>query len=173
MFADWGRAGAGAAADAGGPMDHAFMLNTRIEQAPNPNSRVTLLDERDALGVPRVNLHWELTKLDKDSIRTLHRVIGEEVGRAGLGRVRLLPFLTDNDNEGWSESVNGGWHHMGTTRMHEDPAQGVVDPNCRVHGLANLYVAGSACFPTAGAPNPTLTVIALSLRLSDHLRSLT
>jgi choline dehydrogenase-like flavoprotein len=172
MFADWGRAAKEAEGDTGGALDHAFLLDTRIEQAPNPNSRVTLTGERDALGVPRVNLHWELTALDKDSIRTIHRIIGQEVGKAGLGRVRLLDFLADEDDDSWPATTNGGWHHMGTTRMHEDPTQGVVDANCRVHGLANLHVAGSACFPTAGAPNPTLTVIALSLRLSDHLKSL-
>ena len=60
-------------------------------------------------------------------------------------------------------------HHMGTTRMHESPRMGVTDANCRVHGLQNLYVAGSSLFPCAGHQNPTLTIVALALRLADHL----
>jgi choline dehydrogenase-like flavoprotein len=64
----------------------------------------------------------------------------------------------------------GGKHHIGTTRMHADPKQGVVDPDCRIHGLANLYVAGSSVFPTSGYANPTLTIVALALRLADHLK---
>ncbi len=66
--------------------------------------------------------------------------------------------------------IHGGWHHMGTTRMHADPKQGVVDPNCRVHGIENLYVAGASTFPTSGYANPVLTTIALVLRLGDHIR---
>jgi choline dehydrogenase-like flavoprotein len=71
---------------------------------------------------------------------------------------------------GFPDSTNAGWHHMGTTRMSNNPKTGVVDANCKVHGIANLYVAGSACYPTSGAPNPTLTLVALALRLSDHLK---
>ena len=74
------------------------------------------------------------------------------------------------DAAGWPNSLEGGKHHMGTTRMHADPKQGVVDPDCRIHGLANLYVAGSSVFPTVGYANPTFTVVALALRLADHLK---
>ncbi len=69
------------------------------------------------------------------------------------------------------ESITGGFHHMGTTRMHASPREGVVDPNGRVHGVKNLYVAGSSVFPTAGFANPTLTIVALTLRLADHLKT--
>ena len=68
------------------------------------------------------------------------------------------------------EFTGGGWHHMGTTRMGDDPKQSVVNADCKVHGIDNLYIAGSSCYVTAGAPNPTLTLVALSLRLSDHLK---
>ena len=70
------------------------------------------------------------------------------------------------------KTLGGGWHHMGTTKMHDDPKQGVVDANCKIHGLSNLFIAGSGCCSTAGAPNPTLNLVALSLRLSDHLKNL-
>jgi choline dehydrogenase-like flavoprotein len=149
----------------------AFQLFTRIEQAPNPNSRITLDPEKDELGVPRSHLHWELTPLEKTSIRKIYEIIGREAGRAGIGRVRLLDYLRDADDMNWPAFTGGGWHHMGTTRMSDDPQQGVVDAQCKVHGIDNLYVAGSSCFTTAGAPNPTLTLVALSLRLADHVKA--
>lgn len=147
-----------------------YELFTRIEQAPNPDSRVTLDSERDALGMPRATLHWELTPLEKRSIRKIHELLGQQVGRAAVGRVRLLDFLQDEKDTSWPDSTGGGWHHMGTTRMGTDPKQSVVDQNGKVHGLANLYCAGASCYVTAAAPNPTLTVVALTLRLSDHLK---
>jgi len=148
-----------------------FHLITRQEQAPNPNSRVTLSTEKDPLGMPRVRFDWQLTRLDKYSIRTFYKVLGQEIGRSGVGRVQIRDWLL-NDDRTWPSFLSGGWHHMGTTRMHADPKQGVVDANCRVHGIGNLYVAGAAVYPTAGSANPTLTLVALSLRLSDHLRAL-
>lgn len=146
-----------------------FHLMTRQEQSPNPNSRVTIGTERDALGMPRVKLDWRLSPIDKRSIRVFYGLLGQEIGRAGIGRVKLKDWLL-NDDTTWPSFVSGGWHHMGTTRMHGDPKRGVVDSNCRVHGLANLYIAGAAVYPTAGSANPTLTLVALSLRLSDHLK---
>ena len=148
-----------------------FHLQTRQEQAPNPNSRVTLSAERDQLGMPRSRLDWRLTALDRHSFRAFYEVLGRELGRAGIGRVQMREWVLEPDDAPWPGSVGGGWHHMGTTRMHPDPKQGVVDVDCRVHGLANLSVAGAAVFPTAGAANPTLTLVALSLRLSDHLKT--
>ena len=154
-----------------GSISRAFQLHTRIEQAPNPNSRVTILSEKDALGVPKSKLHWELTNLDKYSIRRIYQLLGQQMGIAGLGRVRLNEFLRDEDDTSWPADLNAGWHHMGTTRMGDDPKKSVVDANCQVHGISNLYVAGSACYTTSGAPNPTLTLVALSHRLSDFVKS--
>jgi len=151
-------------------INRGYELFTRIEQAPNPNSRVTLDTEKDELGMPRGTLHWELTPLEKRSIRKIHELVGQQVGRAAVGRARVLDFLQDEKDTTWPESTGGGWHHMGTTRMGTDPKQSVVDPNCKVHSLANLYCAGASCYGTAAAPNPTLTVVALTLRLSDHLK---
>jgi choline dehydrogenase-like flavoprotein len=85
--------------------------------------------------------------------------------------VRLLDYLRDEQDQNWPSFTGGGWHHMGTTRMSDDPQTGVVDAQCKVHGIDNLYVAGSSCFATAGAPNPTLTLVALSLRLADHVKA--
>jgi len=147
-----------------------FQLFTRQEQAPNPDSRVMLSEEKDELGMPRVKLNWQFTELDKRSIRVYYEVLGREMGRAGLGRVQVADWLLEEDDRVWPSFLSGGWHHMGTTRMHDDPQKGVVDANCKVHGIGNLYVAGSATFSTTGAANPTLTLIALTLRLSDHLK---
>jgi choline dehydrogenase-like flavoprotein len=131
---------------------------------------VTLSTEKDALGMPRAKLNWQLTELDKRSIRTFYQVLGREMGRTGNGRVQMRDWLLSDDRT-WPSFVSGGWHHMGTTRMSADPKQGVVDANCRIHGLANLYIGGASVYPTAGAVNPTLTLVALSLRLADHLKT--
>jgi choline dehydrogenase-like flavoprotein len=148
-----------------------FHLLTRQEQAPNPASRVTLSSERDALGMPRVRLDWRLTELDHRSFRAFYEVLGRELGRAGVGRLQMRDWVLEAPTAPWPPSLGGGWHHMGTTRMSRDPKQGVVDVNCRVHGVANLYVAGAAVYPTAGCVNPTLTLVAMTLRLSDHLKN--
>ena len=147
-----------------------FALLTRQEQAPNRDSRVTLAPERDAMGMPRVRLDWRLTALDRRSFRGFYEVLGRELGRRGIGRVRMHDWVLESESTSWPKSLGGGWHHMGTTRMHSDPRRGVVDATCRVHGITNLYVAGAAVYPTAGCANPTLTLVALSLRLSDHLK---
>lgn len=152
-------------------LNKAFELYTRIEQAPNPESRVTLDKETDALGVPRAQLHWALTELDKYSIRKMYELMGMAAGQAGVGRVKLMEYLRDPEDHGWPSFTSGGWHHMGTTRMGDDPKNSVTDHNCTVHGVGNLHVAGASCFVTSAAPNPTLTCVALSLRLSDHVKS--
>ncbi|HMG66350.1 MAG TPA: GMC family oxidoreductase, partial [Chitinophagaceae bacterium] len=149
-----------------------YELFTRIEQAPNPSSRVTLDSEKDGLGVPRASLHWELTSFEKRSLRKMYEMIGQEAGVAGIGRVKMMDYLLDKTDNSWPSFTGGGWHHMGTTRMSDDPKQGVVDANCKVHGITNLFIAGSSCFTTAGAANPTLTLIALTIRLSDHVKTL-
>jgi len=152
------------------PEDQRFyMLFCRNEQAPNPLSRIKLDSELDALGVPRMILDWQTTEQDKRSMQTLYKVLAMEFAKYDLGRVRLLDWLLDEDVR-WPDDLSGGFHHMGTTRMHDDPKQGVVDSNSKVHSISNLWVAGSSVFPTSGAPNPTLTLVALSLRLSDHLK---
>ncbi|HET6252892.1 MAG TPA: GMC family oxidoreductase [Puia sp.] len=147
-----------------------YELKTRIEQAPNPDSRITLASGRDGLGMPRAQLNWVLTPFEKYSIRTFYELVGQQVGQAAVGRIRLMDWLQDPNDHSWPDTTGGGWHHMGTTRMSDDPQTGVVDANCKLHGVSNLYIAGASCFVTAAAPNPTLTITALSLRLSAHLK---
>jgi choline dehydrogenase-like flavoprotein len=147
----------------------AYTLRCAVEQAPNPDSRVTLSPELDALGKQRVRLDWRLGPTEKRSLLRSLKIIGAELGRAGLGRLQLT---LAGDDDTWPERLFDGGHHMGTTRMHVNPHEGVVDPNCRVHGIANLYVAGSSVFPTGGHANPTLTIVALAVRLADHVKGL-
>jgi choline dehydrogenase-like flavoprotein len=117
----------------------------------------------------RVRLDWRFSELDRRTIRRAEEIISEEMKRVGVGRV--ISGIGGDDNHAWLHDSLWGWHQMGTTRMHEDPRQGVVDADCKVHGMANLYIAGSSIFPTGGSNLPTLTIVALALRLADHLRS--
>ena len=135
------------------------------EHMPNPESRVTLGSTSDGLGMPRVRLEWVWTEADWKSLESSVTAIACATGEAGLGRV-IFPA----ERAQFLAISNSSRHHMGTTRMHRDPAKGVVDENSRVHGVSNLYVAGSSVFPTSGIGNPTLTLLAMTYRLSDHLK---
>lgn len=135
------------------------------EQAPNPQSRVTLSDEKDALGMPRAHLDWRLTEQDAYSVQRTMVLLAARLGSAFRGRVRLLTSAEDP----WPNAT-GSNHHLGTTRMHEDPKLGVVDTDCRVHGVSNLWIGGSSVFTTSGASNPTFSLLALTVRLADHLK---
>lgn len=150
--------------------DQSVFIEIEGEQAPNPDSRVTLTDERDALGLRRIQLDWRLSAIDRESIRGLVQLIGEEVGRLGVGRVSMEEWLLDSGDV-WPDHYLGGNHHIGTTRMAEDPTRGVVNEDCRVFGIDNLFIAGSSVFPTSGVANPTLTIVALALRLADHIET--
>jgi choline dehydrogenase-like flavoprotein len=136
------------------------------EQAPDPASRVSLIDARDAFGQNRIALNWVVPSSGKDTVLKVLDLLAAELGRSGLGRLRILP-----DADAWFAATDGNHHHLGTTRMDPDPTRGVVDADCRVHGVDNLFVAGSSVFPTAGYINPTLTLVALTLRLAGHLKS--
>ena len=160
-------------------------LAVDLDPKPDPRSRVSLGEERDALGMPRLRLDWQLGADDERSMALLARRFADEVTRLGLGRVRLHSALQEPTG-GWARAGNLvghgasdaaptmhiSWHHVGTTRMSASPRDGVVDANCRVHGTPNLFVAGSSVFPTAGSANPTLTIVALAIRLADHLKQI-
>lgn len=139
-------------------------IETQLEQPPSPGNRVVLDARRDRFGMPLPRLQW-----------TLSEAMWETYERARPLFLRHLepkvPGLSAQPIErgAWPGEVLGTWHHMGTTRMHPDPARGVVDVNGRIHDLANVYVAGSSVFPTGGVAAPTLTILALSLRLAEHL----
>jgi choline dehydrogenase-like flavoprotein len=137
---------------------------------PDPGSRVTLSNTVDALGMREVRLDWHLPADFERTMYRAHEVLGQELGRAGLGRLRIESPATTGAHP--MQYLAHGSHHMGTTRMHTDPRSGVVDVNARVHGIDNLFVAGSSVFPSYACDDPTFTIVALALRLSDHLKSL-
>ncbi len=134
------------------------------EQSPNRNSRVSLSRTEDFTGMKKLRLDFRTNDIDRSSVAASFDFLAAELGRLALGRVRIdfddalsLPFRPDD-------------HHMGTTRMHNDPKLGVVDENCKVHGTANLFIVGGSVFPSSGFANPTLTIVTLALRLADHIK---
>lgn len=151
-------------------------LITRGEQAPNHDSRVVLSRERDSLGSHRADLDWQLSDLDKHTARVIAKTFDAEFRRLGMGAIQPGQWLEDPSPQ-WPEDLTVGnhplanYHQVGGTRMSDSPRSGVVDANCQVHGYENLFIAGSSVFPTSGWANPTLTIVALSMRLSDHLNS--
>lgn len=142
-----------------------YRLLGMIEQEPNPSSRVSLGTRRDHFGQPVAHLDWRLSDRDVLTIRRTQDVLASALEDAGLGTITQR--YGDDD---LPPILGPGFHHMGTTRMSTSPASGVVDADGRVHGLGNLYVAGSSVFPTSGFANPTLALVALTLRLAEHLR---
>ncbi|PKA42094.1 GMC family oxidoreductase (plasmid) [Rhizobium sullae] len=141
-----------------------FRLHHFIEPEPCFESRLALSDKKDRYGLPLVSLSWHLSGSTLDSLKRTIAILQNEMRVSGLGELLVTQEEWDVlQNPMWT------WHHMGTTRIHDHPARGVVDRNCRVHGVSNLFVAGSSVFPTAGNDTPTLTIVALAHRLSDHL----
>jgi choline dehydrogenase-like flavoprotein len=136
------------------------------KQTPNPDSRVKISTRRDRYSQPVCVIDWPIQRLDSDGAwRTAQRL------KAGLAKARLGRLEVKFDKSVFAKfPPSPHFHHMGTTRMHDDPAKGVVDANCRVHGLGNLFIAVSSVFPTGGNDNPTLTLTALAIRLADHLK---
>jgi choline dehydrogenase-like flavoprotein len=146
----------------------AFSLGCGMEMEPDPERRFTLTDERDALGMPRLKLHFTFPESDFARYRDTLKELGRQLLATRTGMIRL-----DKDTrESWFATMDYGDHLLGTTRMSPDPHTGVVDANQQVHGIPNLYVAGSSVFPTYGASNPTMNLVAFTLRLANHLKSL-
>lgn len=141
-------------------------LISHMEQVPDRGSRIMLGDDVDALGMPRLRVNLQISVEDKERMKLFHRVLSEQFEQRGWGRLESeLPPA----DEPWPALTDSS-HHIGTTRMSDRPEDGVVDPDCRVHGVGNLFVAGSSVFPTGGHVNPTFMIVALSLRLAEHLK---
>jgi choline dehydrogenase-like flavoprotein len=143
-------------------------LFCHVEQRPDPDSRVMLSDKVDRLGMPISKLNWKISEQERQSVRRLAHLICDEFNRLGLPKPTLSAWL--DQKEGWEPNFSDRAHPTGTTRMSDDPTQGVVDSNCQVHGVEGLFVAGSSVFPTAGYANPTLMIVGMSLRLADWLK---
>jgi len=143
-----------------------YWMVASAEMSPDPENRLILMKSRDQLGVPQVRLSFQLGEIDRRTILKGTEIISRAVGASNLGRVRL----DMNRGKTWEESIIGlRHHHMGTTRMHENPRLGVVNQDCRVHGISNLFIAGGSVFPTSGSGVPTLTIVALAIRLAEKI----
>jgi len=157
---------------AGTPKCGPILFGAQCEMAPNPNSRVMLGGAGDRLGMPQVRLDWRLGELERRTASQYIRTLVSEFERLGLGSFDLNQVAVLDDPAAWVQRTHDSAHHMGTTRMHESPQLGVVDPQCQVHGIANLYVGSSAVFPTSARSNPTLTILALCVRMADRLKQI-
>ena len=149
-------------------------LNCMLEQLPNPNSRVTLSpDQTDQLGMPLSRLDWKMDALELKTLQRMSQLIAQEFQRLGFPQPTVPEWLTQGESsqgDRWKHYITDKSHHIGTTRISANPKTGVVDENCQVHGVNNLFIAGSSVFPTSGTANPTLMIVALSIRLADWLQ---
>jgi choline dehydrogenase-like flavoprotein len=143
-----------------------FTFEIHGEQYPNPDSRITLIEETDALGMRKVKVDWKYLPADIESIRRSLNVFVQEINQSGLATFEFNDALLEEDLTRFGAY---GGHHIGTARMGNDPQTSVVDANCKVHAVDNLFIASAAVFPTSSQANPTLTIAALSLRLADHI----
>jgi choline dehydrogenase-like flavoprotein len=143
-------------------------LFNHMEQTPNPESRVMLDNEKDALGVQKLKVKLLISDHEKESMIKFHDIFGNYIKDGDYGT-----FVSDlpNIREPW-DGITDSSHHIGTTRMCENPKKGVVDDNCQVHGINNLFIASSSVFPTGGHANPTFSIVAISLRVADYLKSI-
>jgi choline dehydrogenase-like flavoprotein len=144
-------------------------LQCHSEQQPDPESRVTLSKDTDILGIPKARVNWKVSEGERTTMRLMTQSMQCELRRLGLADMHIDPWLTDDEAD-WKSHMADSFHHIGATRMSVNECNGVVDENCQVFGTRGLFVAGSSVFPTSGYANPTLTIVALSLRLAAHLR---
>ncbi len=147
------------------PAIHIVRMRNFMEMEPDPENRVVLSGEQDPYGQPMPSVYHQTTERDRQSLITLHQTLAAEVHKMGLGE--LSSEL--ETSEPWPITYDAS-HHLGTTRMGTDPATSVVTPDGRLHSVANVYMAGSSVFPTSGCANPTFTIVALAIRLAEHLR---
>lgn len=143
-----------------------FSLDIHAEQIPLRDSHITMTKELDALGMPKMHVDWKYDRLDIQSIEKSLDLLSESFKNSGTGT-----FEYDRNNLEYELTKYGayGGHHLGTTRMGTDLPTSVVDPDCQVHGIEGLYIVGGSVFPTSGQANPTLSIVALALRLAEHI----
>jgi choline dehydrogenase-like flavoprotein len=144
-------------------------IDTITEQVPDPESRIFLSDQTDALGVPIAKANWRVDQQARQSLVRLGQVLEAEFTRVGLPTPILEPWVTNSRPE--DSVIIDMAHTSGTTRMSDDPKAGVVNSDCQIHGVANLYIAGASVFPTSGHANPMLMILALAIRLADHIKT--
>jgi choline dehydrogenase-like flavoprotein len=145
-----------------------YALHYHAEQIPHPDSRITLTRETDSFGVPRAEIDLRFTDQDVQSVIDSHELLDQALQQNGIGRIKYL-YPAEVRRERVYAQASDGYHQAGTTRMGTDAAQSVVDPDLKVHGIGNLFVASSSVFPTSGQANSTLLAVAFGVRLASHL----
>jgi choline dehydrogenase-like flavoprotein len=145
-------------------------LDCMVEQEPNRESCIRLSSRKDAFGVPLAQLDWKIGDLERQTVVRLGRAVHDALAKAGLPTPTLVDWVREDRPE--NAVFTDAAHPAGSTRMASSPLWGVVDPNCQVFGIENLYIAGSSVFPTCGHANPTLAIVTLAVRLADRLRNL-
>ena len=149
-----------------------FPLFYQTEHAPLYDSRVMLdEDSKDDFGMPRLDVQIRFSEIDHRTVKTFVELFQKRIEQSGSGTFHLSDGEKDLLENPEKHAFNSNSHNIGTTRMAHDEEHGVVDTDCRVFGVDNLYVAGSSVFPTSSHANPTLMIIALALRLADHLKA--
>jgi choline dehydrogenase-like flavoprotein len=146
-----------------------YLLRYYAEQSPLAESRVRLSEQRDALGLPRLIVDKRIADTDVDSVLRAHALLAQRLEADGLARI--AGYVEPPDALAARIRADGadGYHQIGLARMGATPRDGVVDGDCKVHGIANLHLAGSAVFPTSGQANPTYLIVCLALRLARRL----
>jgi choline dehydrogenase-like flavoprotein len=144
-------------------------IHVMTEQQPNPESRIVLSESKDRLGIPKAKAIWKISEVDRHNVLRIGQLLQQELPKAGLPSPVMADWIVANRPD--DAPLVDMAHMTGTTRMSNDPATGVVDVNCKVHGVENLYITGASVFPTSGHANPTLMITSLALRLADHLKA--
>lgn len=142
-------------------------IHSQFEQVPNPESRIKLSSTKNEIGQANIIIDWKLNSQDIDNLKRYHVEMKANLEKMGLA-INLFPI--DYDDNGYPKRLIPGKHHMGTTRMNNNPKLGVVDENCKIHGISNLFISSSSVFPTSGQANPTMTIVALAIKLADHIK---
>ena len=145
-------------------------LDVALEQPPRLSNKVSLHTTNDALGVPKIDIYWDnLSEIEKRTVVASSETLARELGVLNIGHVKYKSEFLTGESYKFDDPIN---HHIGTTRMSNNPETGVVDKNCKVFGISNLYIAGSSVFSTSSIVNPTYTIIAMSLRLGKYLKDI-
>jgi choline dehydrogenase-like flavoprotein len=138
------------------------------ESQPLHASRITLSDQLDRYGLNRPQVNWLVSDLTLKALKTYGTALKNTLESAKIAEVKLSPYLTDPTAK-WKERAYSLYHHMGATRMSSNPKEGVVDSYGRVHGIENLYIAGTSVLPSGSASNPSYTALALAFRSAEHM----
>lgn len=146
-----------------------YQIPMMVEQIPERNNRIHLSAKKDQFDLNKLSIEWNVSEQNRELMWRALEVFARDMGITSIGRLRLL---RERASRLFGDQMGFGHHHMGTTRMSDTPENGVVDENCKVFGVGNLYIAGSSVFPTGSHVPPTLTITALSVRLADHLKGI-